>query len=143
MSAELTAQELIEDWLSEHTEDLPDNTPVIIKIGDRLNVLDKLGNLRAALLPAQTEPDAGRVEEAAPQADLVTESEVYAALRGWQKAIIDAPEEGVEERRRRCMRAALKAARACSSAQSRQNTPPSPPREEIEHQGVVAVGVKG
>lgn len=41
---------------------------------------------------------------------VVTEAEVYAALNGWQEAIINASEEGVDERRRRCMRAALEAA---------------------------------
>lgn len=62
MSAELTAQELIADWITEDASDLPDDTPITIKIGNHSIILDKLGNLRAALLPAQTEPDAGQVE---------------------------------------------------------------------------------
>lgn len=43
------ARDLISDWLIEGTEDLPDDTPVTIKIGDRSIILDELKNLRAAL----------------------------------------------------------------------------------------------
>jgi hypothetical protein len=40
---------LISDWIVEGTEDLPDDTPVTIKIGNRSVILDELKNLRTAL----------------------------------------------------------------------------------------------
>lgn len=41
---------------------------------------------------------------------MVSEKEVEAAMSGWQRALIDAHDEPVYERRRRCIRAALEAA---------------------------------
>jgi hypothetical protein len=43
------ARDLLSDWIVEGTEDLPDDTPVTIKIGNRSIILDELKNLRAAL----------------------------------------------------------------------------------------------
>lgn len=81
-----------------------------------------------ALLPAQTEPDAGRVEGLKPVAwqwrhYYNTGGEWMYCPDGF-RPFRDA--DGAEYR-------ALYAL----------PTPPSTPREEIEHQGVVAVGVKG
>lgn len=42
------ARDLIADWIIEGTEDLPDDTGVTIKIGNRSLVLDELKNLRRA-----------------------------------------------------------------------------------------------
>lgn len=39
-----------------------------------------------------------------------SEKEIEAAMSGWNRALIDAPDESVYERRRRCIRAALEAA---------------------------------
>lgn len=47
------ARDLVADWIVEGTEDLPDDTPVIIKIGTRSLIFDELKNLRAALKETQ------------------------------------------------------------------------------------------
>lgn len=44
-----SAVDLISDWISEGTEDLPDDTPVRVEIGKRAIILDSLKDLRAAL----------------------------------------------------------------------------------------------
>lgn len=59
-----SAQDLIADWISEGTDDLPDETPVRIDIGGRVIVSDKLSSLRAvssaaeSLLSLKTEMEA-------------------------------------------------------------------------------------
>lgn len=45
----LEARDLIAEWIIEGTEDLPDDTPVMIKIGNRSIILDELKNLRIAI----------------------------------------------------------------------------------------------
>lgn len=52
------AHDLVSDWIVEGTEDLPDDTPVTIKIGSRSIILDELKNLRAALSPSSTTGEA-------------------------------------------------------------------------------------
>ncbi|ANL02639.1 hypothetical protein [Rhizobium phage RHEph18] len=48
-----SAHDLISDWLGEGVEDLPDDTPVNVHIGGRCIIHDKLGELRAAIIPQQ------------------------------------------------------------------------------------------
>ena len=43
-----SAQDLVSDWLSASTDDLPDDTPVRIEIGNRTVIGDRLGSLRRA-----------------------------------------------------------------------------------------------
>lgn len=55
-----SAHDLINDWIVEGTEDLPDDTGVTIKIGERSIILDELGNLRRARSLTTEISDAGK-----------------------------------------------------------------------------------
>ncbi|MXN46102.1 hypothetical protein GR138_12965 [Shinella kummerowiae] len=50
-----SAQDLVSDWLSEGTDDLPDDTPVRIEIGSRTVIGDRLCSLRRARTLVQGE----------------------------------------------------------------------------------------
>lgn len=65
---------------------------------------------RAALSHSPVEQESGTPADPTLEGHVVTDAEVDAALKGWAEAIINAPDEGVDERRRRCIRAALEAA---------------------------------
>jgi len=47
------AYDMVANWIVEGTEDLPGDTPVTIKIGDRSTIFDELKNLRAILTGEQ------------------------------------------------------------------------------------------
>ena len=47
------AYDMVANWIVEGTEDLPGDTPVTIKIGDRSTIFDELKNLRTILTGEQ------------------------------------------------------------------------------------------